>query len=159
MAELGLLPELNPPAVMPQGNVGTPLATFMALIKACKLPAHVIKKLQLQFPKARSRRRYGAVGMDDGTVRRGDFVASESRSGRTSDGDGIGGDGGASVGGRDSALQTEAALERPFSQPSTGASAGAADEDSDAASGTDESVPPSVSCPWSSLLQYMFIAL
>ena len=33
----------------------------MALIRACKLPAHVIRKLKLQFPGSQSRKRYGAV--------------------------------------------------------------------------------------------------
>lgn len=65
--ELKALPEMNPPSVMPQGNVGTPLTTFMELIRTCKLPSHVIKKLQLAFPKGRSNRRYGAVGLDYGT--------------------------------------------------------------------------------------------
>lgn len=65
--ELRLLPELNPPSVMPRGNVGTPLSTFMELIRACKLPSNVIRKLQLEFPKSRSRKRYGAVAHDYGT--------------------------------------------------------------------------------------------
>ena len=65
--DLKSLPELNPPSVMPQGNVGTPLSTFMALIRSCKLPSHVIKKLQLEFPKSRSKKRYGAVNLDYGT--------------------------------------------------------------------------------------------
>lgn len=65
--ELRLLPELNPPSVMPRGNVGTPLSTFMELIRACKLPSNVIRKLQLEFPKSRSRKRYGAVALDYGT--------------------------------------------------------------------------------------------
>ena len=55
------LPELNPPYVMPQGNVGTPLTTFMDLIRTCKLPSHLIKKLQLKFPNSRSGKKYGAV--------------------------------------------------------------------------------------------------
>ena len=65
--ELSCLPELNPPNVMPRGNVGTPLSQFMGLIKSCKLPAQVIRKLRLEFPKSRSRKRYGAVGLDYGT--------------------------------------------------------------------------------------------
>lgn len=65
--DLNTLPELNPPGVMPQGNVGTPLSTFMSLIRSCKLPSHVIKKLQLEFPKSRSKKRYGAVSLDYGT--------------------------------------------------------------------------------------------
>ncbi len=60
-ADLASLPELNPPSVMPQGNVGTSLTTFMTLIRECKLPVRVIKKLHLEFPKSRSSRRYGAV--------------------------------------------------------------------------------------------------
>ena len=59
--DLRSLPEFNPPRVMPQGNVGTPMAVFMELIRACKLPAFVIRKLKLEFPKSRSKRRYGAV--------------------------------------------------------------------------------------------------
>ena len=66
--ELKSLPELNPPAVMPQGNVGTPLSVFMDLIRSCKLPAYVIKKLGLEFPKSRSKKRYGAVGLNYGTA-------------------------------------------------------------------------------------------
>lgn len=46
--------------------MGTPLSTFMLLIRTCKLPAHVIKKLQLEFPSSRSRKRYGAVKYDYG---------------------------------------------------------------------------------------------
>jgi len=64
--DLMSLPELNPPTVMPQGNVGTPLSAFMALIRACKLPSHVIKKLRLEFPKSRSSKRYGAVSFEYG---------------------------------------------------------------------------------------------
>ena len=51
---------------MPKGNVGTPLNIFMSLIRSCKLPTHVIKKLRLEFPKSRSGRRYGAVRLDYG---------------------------------------------------------------------------------------------
>lgn len=61
MADVPSLPELNPPHVMPQGNVGTPLATFMDLIRTCKFPSHLIKKLQLKFPNSRSGKKYGAV--------------------------------------------------------------------------------------------------
>ena len=53
---------------MPQGNVGTSLSTFMGLIQACKLPAYLIKKLQLEFPRSRSSKRYGAVEYDYGTL-------------------------------------------------------------------------------------------
>ena len=66
-SDLKTLPELNPPSVMPRGNVGTSISEFMRLIKSCKLPATVIKKLQLEFPRARPKRRYGTVGLDYGT--------------------------------------------------------------------------------------------
>lgn len=56
--------ELSPPSVMPCGNVGTPTKVFIELINACKLPTKVIKKLKLEFPKSRAKRRYGAVGHD-----------------------------------------------------------------------------------------------
>ncbi|NXE15428.1 GPTC3 protein, partial [Lophotis ruficrista] len=55
------LPEFNPPSFMPYGNVGTPLKVFLELIRACRLPPWVIKKLQLDFPKTGSSRRYGNV--------------------------------------------------------------------------------------------------
>ena len=61
--ELLALPELNPPNIMPQGNVGTPVSVFMELIKNCRLPCHVIKKLKLNFPIGQLRKRYGAVPM------------------------------------------------------------------------------------------------
>ncbi|KAH0631180.1 hypothetical protein JD844_005377 [Phrynosoma platyrhinos] len=60
-ADLKHLPELNPPAFMPHGNVGTPLRVFLDLIRACRMPSSVIRKLQLQFPKSGSSRRYGKV--------------------------------------------------------------------------------------------------
>lgn len=60
-AALRQLPELTPPSFMPQGNVGTPLRVFLQLIRACRLPPRVITKLQLDFPKTGSSRRYGNV--------------------------------------------------------------------------------------------------
>lgn len=70
--DLQTLLELNPPAVMPHGNVGTPTSVFMDLIQQCKLPGRIIKKLNLEFPKTRSKRRYGAVGLDyGGEVKKG----------------------------------------------------------------------------------------
>ena len=76
--ELSLLPELNPPNVMPRGNVGTPLSTFMQLIRSCKLPSQLIRKLQLEFPKSRAKKRYGAVALDYGTeVELGNDINSE----------------------------------------------------------------------------------
>lgn len=75
LEDLRSLPELHPPGLMPQGNVGTPLATFMSLIRSCKLPSHVIKKLRLEFPKSRSKRRYGAVPLDYGPEREGEVLS------------------------------------------------------------------------------------
>ncbi|XP_008835059.1 G patch domain-containing protein 3 [Nannospalax galili] len=61
LADLKQLPELNPPVLMPKGNVGTPLQVFLELIRACRLPPRIITQLQLQFPKTGSSRRYGNV--------------------------------------------------------------------------------------------------
>lgn len=61
LADLRRLPELNPPVLMPNGNVGTPLRVFLDLIRACRLPPRIITQLQLQFPKTGSSRRYGNV--------------------------------------------------------------------------------------------------
>ncbi|KAM8787907.1 G patch domain-containing protein 3 [Rhynchonycteris naso] len=61
LADLRQLPELNPPVLMPNGNVGTPLQVFLELIRACRLPPRIITQLQLQFPKTGSSRRYGNV--------------------------------------------------------------------------------------------------
>jgi hypothetical protein len=58
------LPELRPPTVMPQGNVGTPTMFFMKLIRDCKLPPSIIKKLQLDFPKSKGKGKYGSVPLD-----------------------------------------------------------------------------------------------
>ncbi|KAM6216968.1 G patch domain-containing protein 3 [Rhynchocyon petersi] len=61
LADLRQLPELNPPALMPNGNVGTPLRVFLEFIRTCRLPPRIITQLQLQFPKTGSSRRYGNV--------------------------------------------------------------------------------------------------
>ncbi|XP_004077710.1 G patch domain-containing protein 3 [Oryzias latipes] len=60
-ADLRALPELNPPALMRHGNVGTPLKVFLQLIQSCRLPPRLIRKLGLTFPKTSSSRRYGNV--------------------------------------------------------------------------------------------------
>ena len=62
--DLQTLPELHPPDVMPNGNVGTPTLVFMDFIKQCRLPSSVIKKLGLSFPRTRSQRKYGNVPFD-----------------------------------------------------------------------------------------------
>lgn len=66
-SDLISLPEMNPPSIMPHGNVGTPTQHFLQLIQKCKLPPKVISKLDLVFPKTRSKRRYGNVGLDYGS--------------------------------------------------------------------------------------------
>ncbi|NWW55506.1 GPTC3 protein, partial [Ifrita kowaldi] len=75
-AELKRLPEFNPPSFMPFGNVGTPLSVFLGLIRACRLPPRVIKKLQLDFPKTGSSRRYGNVPFE---YQNTETVAEEER--------------------------------------------------------------------------------
>jgi hypothetical protein len=59
--DLKMLPELNPPSVMPHGNVGTSTELFLDLIRSCKLPATVIGKLGLKFPKSLGKRKYSSV--------------------------------------------------------------------------------------------------
>lgn len=70
-ADLGSLPELHPPSLMPQGNVGTPTKHFLELIRACRLPAKVIKSLGLTFPSQRRNKKYGCVPFDYGCSARG----------------------------------------------------------------------------------------
>lgn len=60
-ADLRSLSELNPPALMQNGNVGTPVKVFLQLIQSCRLPPRLIRKLGLTFPKTGSNRRYGNV--------------------------------------------------------------------------------------------------
>lgn len=79
--DLKCLPELNPPVFMPHGNVGTPLRVFLELIKACRLPPPIIKKLQLRFPKTGSSRRYGNVPFkywDTETVEQEELVYTDT---------------------------------------------------------------------------------
>ena len=64
------LPELHPPDIMPNGNVGTPTMVFMDYIKQCRLPPSIIKKLGLRFPKTRTSKQYGSVPFNYG----GDIV-------------------------------------------------------------------------------------
>lgn len=59
--DLKSLPELNPPALMQNGNVGTSVKVFLQLIQSCRLPPRLIRKLGLTFPKTGSCRRYGNV--------------------------------------------------------------------------------------------------
>lgn len=61
------LAELKPPSVMPNGNVGTPTVVFLALIRDCRMPARLIGKFGLVFPKLRGKRKYGSVPFDYGS--------------------------------------------------------------------------------------------
>ncbi|XP_061633874.1 G patch domain-containing protein 3 [Phyllopteryx taeniolatus] len=61
LSDLKTLSELNPPAVMQNGNVGTSVKVFLQLIQSCRLPPRLIRKLGLTFPKTGSNRRYGNV--------------------------------------------------------------------------------------------------
>ena len=62
--DLSILQELHPPHLMPNGNVGTPLAVFMELIRTCKLPPCVIKKLDLNFASSKFKKKYSNVPLD-----------------------------------------------------------------------------------------------
>lgn len=57
------LPELRPPNIMPRGNVGTSTKFFLDAIRDCRLPAKLIGKLRLEFPRAKHRR-YGQVPLE-----------------------------------------------------------------------------------------------
>uniref|UniRef100_A0A8C5LNN1 G-patch domain containing 3 n=1 Tax=Leptobrachium leishanense TaxID=445787 RepID=A0A8C5LNN1_9ANUR len=50
VTELRSLCELNPPMLMPQGNIGTPTQYFLQQIRSCQLPPRLIRRLGLQFP-------------------------------------------------------------------------------------------------------------
>jgi len=54
------MPELRPPNIMPRGNVGTPTKFFLDAIRDCRLPAKLIGKLKLEFPKGKHKK-YGSV--------------------------------------------------------------------------------------------------
>ncbi|XP_043848098.1 G patch domain-containing protein 3 [Dromiciops gliroides] len=80
LTDLRQLPELNPPALMPNGNVGTPMRIFLELIRACRLPPRIITQLQLHFPKTGSSRRYGNVPFeyeDSETVEQEELVYTD----------------------------------------------------------------------------------
>ncbi|CAK9020145.1 unnamed protein product [Durusdinium trenchii] len=53
--------ELHPPPGLPQGNVGTARSAVLAAIRACKLPASVIKRLGVVPSKIRSTRSSAAI--------------------------------------------------------------------------------------------------
>ncbi|XP_042856097.1 G patch domain-containing protein 3-like [Penaeus japonicus] len=59
--------ELHPPPLMPQGSIGTPTDHFKSLIRSCQLPGTIIKKLGLEFPRSKGKKRFGQVPFDYGT--------------------------------------------------------------------------------------------
>ena len=69
--DLKELSELHPPPLMPNGNVGTPLLVFKELIRACKLPPCVIKKLNLNVSIAKSKKKYSNVPFDYKSLEKG----------------------------------------------------------------------------------------
>jgi len=54
------LDESKPPAILPRGNVGTATEYLLELIRSCKMPPSVIKRLKLNFHEKR-RRAYATV--------------------------------------------------------------------------------------------------
>ncbi|CAF0775266.1 unnamed protein product [Didymodactylos carnosus] len=70
--------ELKPPKhVYPKGNVGTPTMYFLDEINNCRLPATIIKKLGLVFPKCRGKKKYSMVGYDYGNFEDDDYYNEE----------------------------------------------------------------------------------
>ncbi|KAK3886460.1 hypothetical protein Pcinc_009338 [Petrolisthes cinctipes] len=72
--------EFQPPPVMPQGNVGTPTRHFKELIRLCQLPGTVIRKLGLEFPRSKGKKRFSQVPFNYGTrvVKRDASLEDES---------------------------------------------------------------------------------
>ncbi|KAK6190941.1 hypothetical protein SNE40_002701 [Patella caerulea] len=66
-SDLMKLPELNPPQMMPNGNIGTPTKIFLNFIRECRLPPKIIQKLGLQFPRTKPRKMFGSVPFDYGS--------------------------------------------------------------------------------------------
>lgn len=62
-SDLKNMPELRPPNIMPRGNVGTPTQFFLDAIRDCRLPAKLIGKLKLEFPKGKHKK-YGSVAFE-----------------------------------------------------------------------------------------------
>jgi len=54
------LPELQPPNMMPKGNVGTSTQFFLTAINECRLSSKLIGKLKLEFPQSK-KRKFGSV--------------------------------------------------------------------------------------------------
>ncbi|KAL1245840.1 G patch domain-containing protein [Trichinella spiralis] len=51
--------QLKPPALLPNGNVGTPTCVILNFIKQCKFPPHMIRKLGIYDRTSRSSQRSG----------------------------------------------------------------------------------------------------
>ncbi|ULT90770.1 hypothetical protein L3Y34_008822 [Caenorhabditis briggsae] len=66
IADLKEMIELKPPAVMPNGNIGTPSQYFLEQIRMCRLPASVIAKLGIQTQK--KKKKFGEVPFEYGTT-------------------------------------------------------------------------------------------
>ncbi len=86
-SDMSRMPELRPPAMMPKGNVGTPTGFFLDAIRQCRLPAGIIGKLKLQFPRARRRRKYGTVEYDYEEEEEGRRKRRRGRSRKKEEGD------------------------------------------------------------------------
>jgi hypothetical protein len=67
LSQLKSLREFHPPIdIMPNGNVGTPSEVYLRLIRECRLPAPLIAKLDLEFPKSIRKKIYSSVKYDYG---------------------------------------------------------------------------------------------
>jgi hypothetical protein len=43
------MPELNPPRVLPKGNVGTPVSLMRELVRTCQLPPKLLQEVSLDW--------------------------------------------------------------------------------------------------------------
>ncbi|XP_064460164.1 G patch domain-containing protein 3-like [Ornithodoros turicata] len=86
-SDLKNLIEMHPPQAMPNGNVGTPTKVFLDMIRACKLPPYIIKKLGLEFPRMRAKGMYGSVAFDYGNKPNKVKVSHDAEMVRTARGD------------------------------------------------------------------------
>uniref|UniRef100_A0A5S6QM91 G-patch domain-containing protein n=1 Tax=Trichuris muris TaxID=70415 RepID=A0A5S6QM91_TRIMR len=78
--ELLKLRELNPPRLMPWGNVGTPTAYFFAEIQKCNMPSSVVNKLRLKFRRSGKKRMYSEVEYHYDTMEQRGRKSSASKS-------------------------------------------------------------------------------
>ncbi|XP_065317274.1 G patch domain-containing protein 3-like isoform X2 [Gordionus sp. m RMFG-2023] len=64
LQDISNLPEMNPPFIIPFGNVGTPTEYLYKKIEECKMPTQLISRLGLKFSvKDDYIKEYGNVGM------------------------------------------------------------------------------------------------